>query len=121
MRNKMPIVFLVSAFLSALLAPHAEAVPTVPATGLEVQITESGRISLSADGVGSNDPDGATVQVDKPNAAAAVRSAFFACASNENRVINDGDVSLDGNRITWAASVQNNGVGNSTLSLRRWV
>lgn len=43
MRHKMPIVFLVSAFLSAFLAPHAEAVPTVPATGLEVQITERGR------------------------------------------------------------------------------
>ena len=108
MRNKISIVFLVAAFGSAVLAPHAEAVPTVPATGLKVRITESGKISLSADGVGSNDPAGATVQVEKPNAGATVRSAFFACASNFNRVINDGDVSLDGNPITWAASVQNN-------------
>jgi hypothetical protein len=89
MRTRIPIVFLVAAFLSALLAPHAEAVPPVPATGLEVQITESGQISLSADGVGSNDSDGAAVQVEKPNAAATVRSAFFSCASNGNRVIGD--------------------------------
>jgi len=115
MRNKIPIVFLVSAFLSALLAPNAEAVPTVPATGLEVQITERGKISLSADGVGSNDPAGATVQVEKPNAAATVRSAIFACASNLDRVINDGDVSLDGNPTTWAASVQNNLRDNLTF------
>ena len=115
MRHKMPIVFLVSAFLSAFLAPHAEAVPTVPATGLEVQITESGKISLSADGAGSNAVDGITIQVNKPNAAATVRSAFFACASLGGRVINDGDVSLDGNPITWAASVQNNAGGDLTF------
>jgi hypothetical protein len=60
MRNKFPIVLLIAAFLSAFLAPYAEAVPTVPATGLEVQITESGKISLSADGAGSNAVNGIT-------------------------------------------------------------
>jgi hypothetical protein len=115
MHNKVPIVFLIAAFLSAFIAPHAEAVPTVPATGLEVPITESGKISLSADGAGSNAVNGITIQVNKPNAAATVRSAFFACASRDGRVINDGDVSLDGNPITWAVSVQSNAGGNLTF------
>ena len=38
-----------------------------------------------------------------------MRAAFFACASNFNRVIEDGDVSLDGNPITWDLSVLNDG------------
>jgi hypothetical protein len=86
----------------------AEAVTPGPATGLEVRVTETGRLSLSTDGAGSNDAAGGAIQVDKPNAAATVRSAFFTCASNFRRIINDGEVALDGNPITWSDSVLNN-------------
>ena len=79
----------------------------VPAEGLGVQVTETGQITLSADGAGSNDPAGVTIQVEKPNDKATVRAAFFTCASNLFFVINDGDVSLDGNPITWDLSVLN--------------
>ena len=51
---------------------------------LEVQVTETGQISLSADGAGSNDPDGVTIQVEKPNELATVRAAFFTCATDPN-------------------------------------
>ena len=84
----------------------------VPAEELEVQVTETGQISLSADGAGSNDPAGVTIQVEKPNDAATVRAAFFACASTFDFVINDGDVSLDGNPITWDLSVVNGPFSN---------
>ena len=83
-------------------------VTPVPATGLNVVATETGKISMSADGLGTNDAAGGTIQVEKPNATATVRSAHLACASNGNRIITDNDVALDGNGIVWSQSVQNN-------------
>lgn len=105
-------LLLISSMVSLLslvsLCPDlAQAVPSVPATGLEMRIVENGRITLSADGSGSLAASSA-IQVEKPNASATVRSAFLACASVPGRIINDGQVSLDGNPIVWSDSVLNN-------------
>jgi hypothetical protein len=71
---------------------------------LEILVNESGSVSLSADGAGSLDAT-TTIQVEKPNANATVRSAFLSCASLSGRIINDGDVSLDDNPVDFNTSV----------------
>ena len=99
------------------LRPHLIAQNPAPpeADGLSVVVTERGAISLSADGVGSNEPAGGTLQVEKPNALATVRSAYLTCASNAflvpTHIINDGDVTLDTHLIAWDQSVVNNTAG----------
>jgi len=68
-------------------------------------VTETGFISLSVDGVGTNDPAGGLVYVDKP-AGATVRSAYAAAASTgySTRMLADGDVKLDGSDVAWHIS-----------------
>jgi hypothetical protein len=67
-------------------------------------VTETGFISLSVDGLGTNTPPG-TIQVNKP-AGATVRSAFMAAASTGeiNYQIPNGDVKIDGVGVNWDAS-----------------
>jgi hypothetical protein len=54
---------------------HAKLVPVVQATG---------KISVSVDGQGNNNPDGGTLRISKP-AGATVRGAFLMAASNFSR------------------------------------
>jgi hypothetical protein len=70
-----------------------------------VEVTESGKIFLSADGAGSNDAAGVAIQVDKPNAGATVRSAFLTCAGTS--AIGNGQIQLDGTPISWDRFVIN--------------
>ncbi|MFP8880223.1 MAG: choice-of-anchor L domain-containing protein, partial [Myxococcota bacterium] len=87
-------------FAVALAAPgSAQAV-------LDILVNETGNISLSADGAGSTG-DSATIQVEKPNAAATVRSAFLSCAATGARVIGDDEVSLNGNPVSFSVSAAN--------------
>ncbi len=71
---------------------------------LDILVNETGKLSLSADGAGSTAVS-TTIQVEKPNAAASVRSAFLSCASLGGRVISHGDISLDTNPVNFSASV----------------
>ena len=68
-------------------------------------VVESGFISLSVDGAGTNNVTGALVYVDKP-AGATVRSAYAAAASAgfSGRMLVDGDVKLDGTDVAWDIS-----------------
>ncbi len=65
-------------------------------------VTETGFISLSIDGLGTNNANGGTIQVQKP-AGATVRGAYFAAASTGgwDYVIPDGGVTIDGAGINW--------------------
>lgn len=66
-------------------------------------LTETGKISLSVDGVGTNAAAG-VIDVLKP-AGSTVRRAAFACAGTPfGRVIANGDVSIDGSPVTWGLS-----------------
>ncbi len=71
---------------------------------LDILVNETGKVSISADGAGSTAVS-TTIQVEKPNAAASVRSAFLSCASLGGRVIRNGDISLDTNPVNFSASV----------------
>jgi hypothetical protein len=105
-------------FLSTLLLlPLAlQAVATVPGTGTgqgpivdrdlnTVIITESGFITLSADGLGTVNSSG-LIQVDKPSAGATVRAAYLAAASTgfSGYAIPDGCIALDGTGVSWFSS-----------------
>ena len=90
----------------------AEPVPGTGATPSEVTlgsiipvVSETGLVTLSVDGVGSN-AAAATIQVEKP-AGATGRGAYFAAASVfaiPARRLNDGDVKIDGVDVAWGIS-----------------
>lgn len=63
--------------------------------------TETGFISLSVDGLGSNDASG-IISVQKP-AGATVRKAFMAAASTgfSGRILANGDVTINGTGVNW--------------------
>jgi len=88
-------------FFSALL------LPITARAGLTEFFSATGKLSLSVDAGGSNRATGHVIEVEKPNASATVRSAFVLAASTgfSNRVLNNGDVSINGTPITWNAQV----------------
>lgn len=80
---------------------------------IDVVSTESGKISLSIDGIGTNDASG-IVQVEKP-AGATVRKAFFAAASSGGHDILNGDVQINGTPINWIYDIWNNAGGSNNF------
>lgn len=84
----------------------ASSMSSLAVNSLAPMVTESGFITASIDGLGTNQASG-VIQVDKP-AGATVRSAWLAAASTgfSNRQLVNGDVKLDGQSITWTRSVQ---------------
>lgn len=98
---KKRIEFRKPTFLAiTVLTVFALAALPLLAQGISPVITETGKISLSVDGLGTNLASG-VIDVLKP-AGATVRRAAFACASNSRRVILDGQVSIDGTPINWS-------------------
>jgi hypothetical protein len=114
----------VIALLALALAASAQATPgtrpvALPSTALNSKLklaasprdgdpllpfaTESGDISLSVDGIGTNNPEGAVVKVEKEFADETVRKAYLVAASTGFSEFNpeSGEVSLDGTPITW--------------------
>lgn len=79
-------------------------------------VTETGYISLSADGLGTNGASG-IIQVEKP-AGATVRSAFMGAASTgfRGRQLGAGDVKIDGVGFPWDISTP-----SSISSWNHWV
>jgi len=65
-------------------------------------VTETGKISLSVDGLGVYPGNSGTIQVEKP-AGATVRSAYMAAATTgfTNYRLADGDIMIDGVGIAW--------------------
>jgi choice-of-anchor A domain-containing protein len=69
-------------------------------------VTETGFISLSVDGIGTNGTSG-IVQANKPVAGATVRAAYLAAASTgfSNYQIPAGGVKIDGQNVNWTRSI----------------
>ncbi len=103
------ISFILLAFTSITIAAPGEddnkIGPSAVLLGSLVPVVnETGNISWSIDGLGTNGSLG-VIQVEKP-AGATVRSAFMGAASTgfNNRMLNAGDVSIDGAGVTWDIS-----------------
>ena len=84
--------------------PHATVAASVSG-GLSSAYSQTGKLSLSVDGVGTNDAS-AVIQVQKP-AGATVRAAFLAAASTgfSQRTLATGDVKIDGVGFPWNLTV----------------
>ncbi len=96
---------------STLLAPFLafSAAGRVSAQIIPV-VQESGRITVSVDGLGTTAASG-QIQVAKPNAGATVRAAYMSACShalNGNNVIANGDITIAGQPVTWSRAVFNN-------------
>ncbi|MFL5350061.1 MAG: choice-of-anchor A family protein [Hyalangium sp.] len=89
-----------SAQKQALVTAMASANPLAPV------VTESGFISLSVDGIGTNAASG-VVQVNKPSANATVKAAYMAAASTgfSSYQIPNGGVKIDGQNVTWSRTI----------------
>ena len=86
-------LMIVSSLIFGVVHAHAALSPFASA---------SGHVSLSVDALGTNDPAGGTIRVQK-NAGATVQKAYLFAASTGNLgyVPQNGDVTLNGNPITW--------------------
>jgi hypothetical protein len=118
--------------VSVAVATSAANPGTIPVGGvvtnndpLTVMVTESGRIYLSTDGSGTNDPAGADIRAQKPSAGATVRSAYLFAASTgfSGHTMVDGDVTLAGTTVHWTSVVpsdisSSNGWGNVTAIVK---
>jgi hypothetical protein len=102
--NKTPVfarIFPALVFFSALLLPTTAAL-----AGLTEFFSATGKLTLSVDAGGSNGVSH-VIDVEKPNASATVRKAFVLAASTgfSGRVLNHGDVTINGTPINWDAQV----------------
>jgi hypothetical protein len=93
----------------------AQELTAMAGTALSPVVTESGYITLSVDGTGTNNASG-TVQVLKPTGA-TVRKAFLAAVSTgfSGYKLSNTDVRIDGQTVTWT-----NSIASSTNSWNHW-
>ncbi len=74
--------------------------------------TQTGKISVSVDGAGSNNVSH-TADVEKPSASATVSAAFvMASSAFGTSVISDGDITINGTPINWDDNININGFNN---------
>ena len=87
-----------------------------PTHVIEPVVTETGQLSLSVDALGTSDEAGGTIQVDKPSEGATVRAAYLAAASTgfSDRVLVDGDMSIEGVPVSWDITTR------SAISYNSW-
>jgi hypothetical protein len=86
------------------LVPSTPRAADASTMDLDPVITESGRISVSIDGLGTNSPP-KTIQVSKP-AGATVRSAhLFTASTSGNPAIPNGSVTIDGAAVNWDQTI----------------
>jgi hypothetical protein len=71
--------------------------------GLTPIVTDTGSVYLSLDGLGTNNPAGGTIQVQKPDAQATVKAAYLMAASTgfSGYQITNTDVTLDGKPVSF--------------------
>ena len=87
--------------------PAASSFATSASSSLAPVVTETGKISLSLDAIGTNSASG-VVQVEKPSAGATVRSAYMMAATvYGGGKISAGDITIDGSPITWDVETTN--------------
>ncbi|MCZ6765436.1 MAG: hypothetical protein O7D32_00750 [bacterium] len=89
-----------------------KAVPGSPSQSLQMFYSDSGRLFLSVDALGT-DLSAGSIQVERPEGG-TVRRAFLVAASTgfSGYEIRDGDVSVDGTAVVWYQAVPN--------SIRSW-
>ena len=115
------VLALAASGVSVSLVAAADDPGTIPAGGvatnndpLSVKVTENGKIYLSTDGLGTNDPAGGDIRAQKPSAGATVRSAYLFAASTgfSGHTVVNGDVTLGGQVVMWDSVIPSD-IGSS--------
>jgi hypothetical protein len=78
--------------------------------GLFPFTTVTGKVYMSEDGIGTNDPAGGPVYVQKNDSSATVQAAYLLAAGIPGYVMQNGDVTLDGTSLSFAPA--DNVLGN---------
>jgi hypothetical protein len=90
----------------ASVTPHALAPAVTPSApdGLSPITTVTGKVYMSEDGIGTNDPAGGPVFVQKNDSSATVQAAYLLAAGIPNYVMQNGDVTLNGTSLSFASA-----------------
>jgi hypothetical protein len=80
------------------------------ASGLTPFATVAGKVYMSEDGIGTNNPAGGPVRVDKRDKSATVEAAYLLAAGVPGYTMQNGDVTLNGKSLSFPAA--NNVTGN---------
>ena len=86
-------------------------------TALAPVLSDTGQISLSVDGLGSNNPAGGVINVQKPAGGTVREAVMFAAGTGfSGYTPSDTDVTIDGSPVTWnPAGTIANDVGSSNV------
>ncbi|MFP5375942.1 MAG: Ig-like domain-containing protein, partial [Acidimicrobiia bacterium] len=113
-------MLLVASLLTGSVAFHWTSVAeaAVASRPLSQAALFAGKISLSVDGIGTNDSSGGTVYVEKPEGGTVI-AAYLAAASTGFTGYSpvDGDVTIDGAVVRWDADMT---MANSISSVNVW-
>jgi len=74
------------------------------ASGLTPFATVTGKVYMSEDAIGTNDPAGGPVLVQKRDASATVEAAYLLAAGTPDYSIQDGDITLNGTSLSFPAA-----------------
>src|SRR4051794_35984655 len=91
-----------TASVRAQLRAHASAADAM--NGLTPFASAAGKVYMSEDAIGTNDPAGGPVLVRKRDASATVQAAYLLAAGVPNYTIVDGDITLNGTSLSFPAA-----------------
>jgi hypothetical protein len=93
---------------------RAQAIAADQTSGLAPFATVTGKVYMSEDGIGTNNPAGGPVRVQKRDASATVKAAYLLAAGVPDYMIQNGDITLNGTALSFPAA--NNVVGNFAVN-----
>ncbi len=88
--------------LKTNLKAQNAAIPAEAPDGLFPFTTVTGKVYMSEDAIGTNDPSGGPVSVQKNDSAATVQAAYLLAAGTPGYVMQNGDVTLNGTSLSFA-------------------
>ena len=83
-------------------APEAAPVASAAPDGLFPFTTVTGKVYMSEDAIGTNDPTGGPIYVQKNDSSATVQAAYLLAAGTPGYTMQNGDVTLDGTSLSFA-------------------
>jgi hypothetical protein len=83
---------------------HANSAPSDAPDGLSPFTTVTGKVYMSEDGIGTNDPAGGPIFVHKKTSSATVQAAYLLAAGVPGYTLVNGDVTLDGTPLSFSPS-----------------
>lgn len=89
---------------------HRKSISADAPDGLYPFATVTGKVYMSEDGIGTNDPTGGPVYVQKNDSSATVQAAYILAAGTPGYLMQDGDVTLDGTSLSFTSA--DNVIGN---------